>query len=55
MNIRKALFCSYKRLTGSSFPLIYEDFVRQDRFGEASDITIQLLGQLLTHCQQSVP
>ncbi|MFL5629589.1 MAG: phenylacetate--CoA ligase family protein [Ktedonobacteraceae bacterium] len=55
MNVRKALYFSYHRLTGSSFPAIYEELVRQDRCGVAPDTTQQLLVQLLTHCQRSVP
>ena len=55
MNIRKALFFSYKRMTGSKFPSIYEDLVRQDQEGVAPDTTKQLLSQLLAHCQRSVP
>src|SRR5258708_8762383 len=55
MNIRKALYFRYKRLIGSSFPLIYEDWIRQDRAGIAPDTTKRLLVQLLAHCQQSVP
>ncbi|HEX6478392.1 MAG TPA: hypothetical protein VF043_06070 [Ktedonobacteraceae bacterium] len=55
MNIRKALFFSYKRMTGSKFPSIYEDLVRQDQEGVAPDTTKQLLSQLLVHCQRSVP
>jgi phenylacetate-CoA ligase len=55
MQVRKTIYYSYKRLKGSSFPLIYEDLVRQDRDGVAPDTTKRLLFQLLAHCQQSVP
>lgn len=55
MNIRKSLYFGYHRLTGNSFPIIYEDLVKQDRIGVAPDTTKQLLIQLLTHCQRSVP
>src|SRR5215469_9298702 len=55
MNIRKALFFSYKRMTGSKFPSIYEELVRQDQEGVAPDTTKQLLSQLLAHCRRSVP
>ncbi len=55
MNVRKALYFSYKRLAGSSFPLIYEELVRQDRFGVTPDTTKRSLVQLLAHCQRSVP
>jgi phenylacetate-CoA ligase len=55
MNMRKALFFSYKRMTGSKFPSIYEDLVRQDREGVAPDTIKQLLSQLLAHCQRWVP
>ena len=54
MNMRKALFFSYKRMTGSKFPSIYEDLVRQDREGVAPDTIKQLLSQLLAHCQRWV-
>src|SRR6266446_1430229 len=55
MNVRKSIYFSYKRAVGSSFPLLYEDLVRQDRNGVAPDITNRLLVQLLAHCRQSVP
>lgn len=55
MNVRKALYFGYKRATGSSFPRIYEDLVRQDRAGVDPDMQKQLLARLLAHCQESVP
>jgi phenylacetate-CoA ligase len=55
MNVRKSIYFSYKRAVGSSFPLLYEDLVRQDRNGVAPDITNRLLVQLLAHCRRSVP
>ena len=55
MNVRKSIYFSYKRAVGSSFPLLYEDLVRQDRNGVAPDITNWLLVQLLAHCRRSVP
>jgi phenylacetate-CoA ligase len=55
MNMRKALFFSYKYATGSKFPSIYEDLIKQDQAGVAPDTTQQLLAQLLAHCQRSVP
>ncbi len=55
MNVRKSIYVSYKRAVGSSFPLLYEDLVRQDRNGVAPDITNWLLVQLLAHCRRSVP
>lgn len=55
MNVRKVLYFGYHRLMGSSFPAIYEDLVREDHLGEATDATKQLLVELLAHCQRSVP
>ena len=55
MNVRKSIYFSYKHAVGSSFPLLYEDLVRQDRIGVAPDTTNRLLVQLLAHCQRSVP
>lgn len=55
MNVRKSIYFSYKRAVGSSFPLLYEDLVRQDRIGVAPDTTNRLLVHLLAHCQRSVP
>lgn len=55
MNMRKALFFSYKHITGSSFPSIYEDLIKQDQAGFAPDTAKQQLRQLLAHCQRSVP
>jgi phenylacetate-CoA ligase len=55
MNVRKSIYFSYKRAVGSSFPLLYEDLVKQDRIGVAPDTTNRLLEQLLAHCQRSVP
>ena len=55
MNVRKELYFGYHRLAGNSFPMIYENLVRQDHVGIAPGTTDQLLVQLLAHCQQSVP
>ncbi len=55
MNVRKSIYFSYKHAVGSSFPLLYEDLVRQERIGVAPDTTNRLLVQLLAHCQRSVP
>jgi len=55
MNVRKTLYFGYKRATGSSFPRIYQDMMRQDNEGVDPDMQKRLLVRLLTHCQQSVP
>jgi phenylacetate-CoA ligase len=55
MNVRKTLYFGYKRATGSSFPRIYEDLVRQGHEGVDPDMQKRLLVRLLAHCQKSVP
>lgn len=55
VNVRKTLYFGYKRATGSSFPRIYEELVRQDHDGVDPDMQKRLLARLLTHCQKSVP
>lgn len=59
MNVRRFLYFTYHRLTGSTLPELYRQFHQQDREGlseQATSATMSLLlWRLLAHCRESVP
>src|SRR5207302_10349167 len=55
MNWRKAAYLSYASLRGYSFPSILRQYSQEYARGLNGAPATLALGQLLQHCQQSVP